>query len=695
MMTAKRTARVVLGVLALAGVAVGQTKTVRVHEPAQRRALVIGNADYAENPLENPEGDARLIERTLKELGFDEVVLKINLETHEAMVEALREFGGRLMANDLAFFYYSGHGQQAPGGDGGETWNYLLPTGYDWKTKKASVEFAALSFERVRRVLGNAQLRVMVLDACRTYKEGKSGDGGGLAPTVPASGELIAYATGPDKVATDKGDGAGIYAQELAGALRQRGVEVTNVFRNVQAGVYVRTEREQLPEHMPLIVGDLYLNGPPEVIELRSWIKEWQGLEGTEDPALRGKVAAYIKKYKDESQAREWVAKAEALWDYLGGMVERKTAAQRWAEIEDTEDEGLLEGFLKAYPDDEVYKSLAESRLEDLRRVRVQIEKKKDASAAWEAVRRAGRIGPLVAYIEKYKDVAPALASEAEGLLERLREAELKVLEAGSSWKSPLGMEFAWIPAGDFEMGSPEGEAGRDDDERQHGVRISEGFWMGRYEVTQGEWEAVMGSNPSYFKACRPRCPVENVSWEDVQGFIQKLNEDEREAGSGNRYRLPSEAEWEYAARAGSAGATPEGDLRILAKNNAPVLDGQAWYGGNSGVSYAGAFDCSEWEGKQYAAERCGPHPVGLKKANGWGLHDMLGNVWEWTADWYGEEYPSGMVTDPRGPSTGSGRVIRGGGWGGNAGSVRSADRGGGSPGGRGGDVGCRLVRTN
>ena len=658
MMTAKRTARVVLGVLALAGVAVGQTKTVRVHEPAQRRALVIGNADYAENPLENPEGDARLIERTLKELGFDEVVLKINLETHEAMVEALREFGGRLMANDLAFFYYSGHGQQAPGGDGGETWNYLLPTGYDWKTKKASVEFAALSFERVRRVLGNAQLRVMVLDACRTYKEGKSGDGGGLAPTVPASGELIAYATGPDKVATDEGDGAGIYAQELAGALRQRGVEVTNVFRNVQAGVYVRTERAQLPEHMPLIVGDLYLNGPPEVIELRSWIKEWQGLEGTEDPALRGKVAAYIKKYKDESQAREWVAKAEALWDYLGGLVERKTAAQRWAEIEDTEDEGLLEGFLKAYPDDEVYKSLAESRLEDLRRVRVQIEKKKDASAAWEAVRRAGRIGPLVAYIEKYKDVAPALASEAEGLLERLREAELKVPAAESSWKSPLGMEFAWIPAGDFEMGSPEGEAGRDDDERQHGVRISEGFWMGKYEVTQGEWEAVMGSNPSNFKGCG-RCPVEQVSWNEVQGFVRNLNE--RESRSGNKYRLPTEAEWEYAARSGTVGAH-YGDL-----------DEIAWYDENSGDR---------------------THPVGEKRANGWGLHDMLGNVWEWTADWYGKEYPSGLVTDPRGPSTGSGRVRRGGGWNGHARYVRSANRFSNSPGIRYYSVGFRLVRT-
>ena len=215
---------------------------------------------------------------------------------------------------------------------------------------------------------------------------------------------------------------------------------------------------------------------------------------------------------------------------------------------------------------------------------------------------------------------------------------------------------------------------------------------MGKYEVTQGEWERVMGSNPSYFESCGARCPVESVSWEDVQEFIQRLNELEFE--SGHVYRLPTEAEWEWATRAGSAGATPEGDLRILGEHNAPVLDGQAWYGGNSGVSYAGRnAECSEWEEKQYEAERCGTHPVGLKRANGWGLHDMLGNVWEWTADWYGD-YPSGTVKDPRGPSTGSSRVYRGGGWNSSARSVRSAGRSYYSPGGRYYSIGFRLVRT-
>ena len=228
----------------------------------------------------------------------------------------------------------------------------------------------------------------------------------------------------------------------------------------------------------------------------------------------------------------------------------------------------------------------------------------------------------------------------------------------GQEGRGPLGMEFVWIPEGTFVMGSPEDEYGRDDDEVQHEVRISEGFWMGKYEVTQGEWEAVMGENPSVFDACGSRCPVESVSWADVQEFTQKLNE--RESGSGSRYRLPSEAEWEYAARAGTTGAR-YGDLEEI-----------AWSLENSGEE---------------------THPVGTKGANAWGLHDMLGNVFEWTGDWYGE-YPSASVTDPEGPSTASSRVARGGSWGTDARGVRSAYRADYSPGHRNFNFGFRLVRT-
>ncbi|MCP4136430.1 MAG: formylglycine-generating enzyme family protein, partial [bacterium] len=206
--------------------------------------------------------------------------------------------------------------------------------------------------------------------------------------------------------------------------------------------------------------------------------------------------------------------------------------------------------------------------------------------------------------------------------------------------------------------------------------------------VTQGQWKAIMGENPSYFKNCGNECPVETVSWEDVQKFIERLNQIK---GAGT-YRLPTEAEWEYACRAGTTTALYSGSIEILGNRNAPALDPIAWYGGNSGVKYKGGWDSSGWSEKQYENDRSGTHPVGKKNPNAWGLYDMLGNVWEWCQDWYGEEYPSGSVIDPEGQSTGSYRVLRGGSWNYAARNVRCANRGWYSPDDRGGDAGFRVV---
>ena len=218
-------------------------------------------------------------------------------------------------------------------------------------------------------------------------------------------------------------------------------------------------------------------------------------------------------------------------------------------------------------------------------------------------------------------------------------------------------MEFVRIPAGSFLMGSPEDEESRNINERQHEVRISRDFWIGKYEVTQEEWQAVMGTNPSRFMGCA-RCPVERVSWGDTQEFIKKLNE--RESPAGHRYRLPTEAEWEYAARAGTTEA------------HYGELDSVAWYCDNSDKR---------------------THPVGQKLANAWGLHDMLGNVWEWMDDWY-SRYTGSEMTDPRGPATGTRRVVRGGSRHVYADRVRFAIRCSFLPGIRRGTIGFRLVRT-
>ena len=226
------------------------------------------------------------------------------------------------------------------------------------------------------------------------------------------------------------------------------------------------------------------------------------------------------------------------------------------------------------------------------------------------------------------------------------------------------GMEFVGIPPGEFLMGSTSRDA--DDDEQPvTRVRITKGFYLGKYEVTQAEWQAVMGNNPSHFAGCA-LCPVERVSGEDVQDFIGRLNA----RSGGESYRLPTEAEWEYAARAGTTTDTYAGDITEPWGND-PVLNGIAWYAENS-------------SGRT--------HPMGRKAPNGWGLYDMLGNVWEWVGDWYGA-YPGGGVTDPAGPGSGSRRVFRGGGWAYGARSCRSAIRLRLSPGSRFDYLGFRLLR--
>ena len=183
-------------------------------------------------------------------------------------------------------------------------------------------------------------------------------------------------------------------------------------------------------------------------------------------------------------------------------------------------------------------------------------------------------------------------------------------------------MRFRHCGSGRFLMGSPKSEIGRIDDEGPiHEVELSLGFWMGEVPVTQRLWEAVAGSNPGKFKGADR--PIEQVSWLDCDGWMRKVNS----MTGGLNLRFPTEAEWEYAARAGMTGP------------QYGKLDAIAWHRGNSG-------------GKT--------HEVRGKKANKWGLHDMVGNVWEWCADWYGD-YPTGDVTDPVGPGSGSFRVNRGG----------------------------------
>ena len=250
---------------------------------------------------------------------------------------------------------------------------------------------------------------------------------------------------------------------------------------------------------------------------------------------------------------------------------------------------------------------------------------------------------------------------------------------ANSSAKPPIaekefvvpacGMKLNWVAAGEFRMGSPDGEAGRSNDEGpQTEVRISRGFWLGSFTVTQEEWRVVaeeatgLNAEPSYFRG--DRLPVEQVSWNDCEQWLQELNTlEEARLPKGFQYRLPTEAEWEFVCRAGTS-------TRFHFGSGDEQLDEHGWYSGNS---------------------RSQTHAVGEKKPNGWGFHDLHGNVWEWCGDWYGP-LAGGRVTDPKGANFGTNRVFRGGSWGVAASRCRSAYRVWNKPGYRDYTVGFRVA---
>lgn len=229
-----------------------------------------------------------------------------------------------------------------------------------------------------------------------------------------------------------------------------------------------------------------------------------------------------------------------------------------------------------------------------------------------------------------------------------------------------FGMDFVWIPPGTFTMGSPRGEKDKKDDEKQHQVTLTQGFWMGKYEVTQTQWRSVMESNPSHFRGSN--FPVDNVSWEDCQKFIEKLNERHNQC-----FRLPTEAEWEYACRAGTTTPFSFGETISTDQVN---FDGATTYGSE----------------KKGGINRKQTMPVSRFPPNPWGLHDMHGNVCEWCQDWYYSLYPSDAQTDPQGPETGRNRVLRGGWWNSYWGLCRSACRGGAAPSAASCNIGFRLV---
>jgi formylglycine-generating enzyme required for sulfatase activity len=591
--------------------------------PAQQKyALVIGNGAYTNiTRLNNPVNDANDMTAALQSLGFQvDKVLDGNLDQMENAVIRLKN---RLSTDSGAygFFFYAGHGVQSNGD------NYLIPVDADIKGE-SFLRQKALQMQAVLSELNQAEnyLNIVVLDACRDnpFSWGRSASRGLQTVGSQPADSIIVYATSAGTIAADGTGRNGLFTTHLLNNLKTPGLEISEVFRRTGADVSRTSNRQQIPEVHNQFFGTAYLAGTapqpapaPAVTAPQVPLNVRAGTPGTDSVTLSWDSAGPGLSYKIYWSAQNNPSGANALSNLATGTSTNIT--------------GLGSGT-------NYYFWVASERSDQ-----------ESANSPAVSVRTAAAAVPV--------NPAPNVPGD-----------------------------MVRINGGVFTMGSPVGEANRQTDENQHRVTVS-GFYMGKYEVTQADYEAMMGANPSNFKG--PNLPVEMVTWFDA---VEYCNSRSRREGltlayaisgtgdsrsvtwnrSANGYRLPTEAEWEYACRAGTG--TPFSTGSNIATNQANC-DGNNPYNGNA----KGTYRQTTW-------------PVGSGAANDWGLYDMHGNVYEWCWDWYGN-YSNGAQTDPAGAPSGAGRVGRGGSWVSGAQNLRSAYRGASNPTGRNKNLGFRLVR--
>ena len=568
---------------------------------AARLALVIGNNSYRQiEPLHNAINDARLIAATLKEAGFEVERVHEDLG-QKAMLRAINGFKARITKADDVVFFYAGHGVQM-----GQQSPVLLPIDITQENADQIVQDGVQLFT-VQDALKNAKFALLVIDACRINPFPPKADGTrgmvretGLMLPQPAVGSMVIMSAANGQKALDY----------VPGGTRSNGL-FTHEFVQI-----IKTP-------------GLILN--MAALDVRDRVEALAQRAGNlQRPAFLDESGGRFVFFAAPAPVAAPVVAPAVARPTVRLATEQEIEQDLWNVIRDSHDAQDFKDYIKSYPAGR-FLQLAQRQLRVLTAAPpVQLASIKPEPVLPVVPPQA----PQAATVPAPRPAAPAPLACAE---------------------CP---EMVVIPAGSFEMGSND----YDGEKPPHRVSIKS-FALGKYEVTQGQWKAVMGSNPSSFEECGDNCPVEQVSWDDIQQYIQKLN-----ASSGQQYRLPSEAEWEYAARAGSNGKWSFG-------NDDAQLGQYAWYGSNSGSK---------------------THAAGGKLPNAFGLHDMHGNVWEWVQDYYHDSY-SGAPSDGSAWVAGGDqgrRVFRGGGWLIDPAILRSAIRGRYTPDGRNNDIGFRLART-
>ena len=644
---------------------------------AERRvALVIGNSDYRRVPkLANPTNDATLMAQALEEVGF-EVIAETNAD-RRTMARAIKAFGRTLRAagpETVGLFFYAGHGVQASGA------NYLLPLTAE-VVDEADLEIEAVSAQWVLSQMesaGNA-LNMVILDACRNnpYRGSFRAATRGLARMDAPSGSLVAYSAGPGKVAHDGIGRNSPYTAALAAAMTKPGLDIEDVFKTVRRSVEAETNGGQTPWEESSLKGDFYFvpQGstvtvtPPQAapaFDARAVeLAFWNSIAGS------GNVAMF-EEYKRRYPEGTFTGLADLKIKEL--TAEEQTAALPPPATPTPEE---IERGLGLSREE---RKLIQRALNDLKH-----EAGVDDGIFGSRTRKAIRAWQVASNTDATSHLT---GDQAKALIARGREVQVAVgtyetptpptLNPGDTFHDcPECPEMVVVPAGSFLMGSPESENRRDEDEGpQHRVRIPKPFAVGRFEVTFAEWDACVadggcnGYRPDDQGWGRGNRPVINVSWEHAKAYVRWLSRETEKS-----YRLLSEAEWEYVARAGTT--TPFHTGRTITTDRAN-FDGNYTYNGSAKGQY-----------------RKRTTSVGIFASNRFGLHDVHGNVWEWTEDCWNDSYagaPDDGAPWTRGDC--SRRVLRGGSWYSEPGSLRSANRGRNTSDDRSSSSGFRIART-